>query len=934
MNGSVIVTQFGREYRERPKGGALALFMYGRHTQLSINRCNFTNNKAYRGGAVYIDYSESPKLNQIDKCRFVNNTGTLGGALMVTSSLQPAGFYLDLTNSTFIGNKADFAGAILGFRVSINIDGTVTVVSNKADKGNGGGIGLIFSYLFVNGKLIVANNSADEGGGGIYMSNQCRIIMSDSGSLLKITGNNATTFGGGIYADSLEYHNLFINLNVTRSLVRRWCFLKGANGSSIVLHENKVRHRVCAGNTGYTQMLGQCFKPMVIRGNVSMDKNENCTIDTREVSFEIKLSSQSYINCHKSFFEQASKYDITCRLKMRDYCKQSGTFDPFVMRNDHVTAKTVFKFHKFHPDITDFYYMYPGYVANLTIRSIDYFHNPVVTRANITGRIFADGQKSTDNYRYIIMSDNNETQQSFLTTFSSSITIRSQWKGLGVICVESIGSFYKKSKCIGIVMGKCPPGFSLGKYEDQCMCDPKKKWYSCTKGNNIKINFGYYIANKYIYSGLDDSSIQGTKCLWSRCKCQYGAPNNACLLNTLYPNDQCLPGQEGKLCGTCSNKNEALLFSPLLQSIKQYNGCIECKNLPLRIFLVIMLIIAVCLIIVLFRVNLFDDYWRSIIFYTNILYMILVNSNPYLLPFLYIVLAIPILPLNLLVTQIVPFCFSNDKNTLYTAIFDMTVPWVVFFGFVLFQLVLSRVSWLSTRNLPTQIWSMLLLTYTDLSIHAFMILTCPSIGDQQYWLYHGNTTCYEEAHLAATVLSLFYIFVLTTIPFFLLFIVFCKVRDFQFHHIITREFKHSFRWWEIYKLLLRLLISFMLSYLSNFIDIIVINTLVAIICLITMIINSLYQPANNVASNHFESLCLLSLTLTITLQNHWIVNYAPLFPFIAGATLIVIQQKIPLWHGKINKIRTEVKEEKRVKDKTISIFKILDVKNKFELDSL
>ena len=938
MKGNITeFTPFRGKFHEKPKGGAIALFLYAKDAELSINHCNFTDNKSLRGGAVYIDYSNEPIVNEIENCRFENNNGFFGGALMLTSSLAPEGISLNLTNCTFIGNTAVFAGAILGFRVSININDHVKVASNEV-RGNGGGIGLIYSYLFVNGQLIVANNTAYEGGGGIYLSSQCKIIMNPNGSELNITGNKAATYGGGIYAYTLEYHNLFINSNVNNKF-RHWCFLLGnqneRNRSTIVLLENKVNSKPCAGDTGYTQMLGKCFDTNIIRGRIISDNTTTCKNDTREMYFNITISPRNYIHCNFSSLSEGPNYNPIYRIKLSKYCEQSGTFDQLVMENDHVTLKTILKLNKHHPNIDSFYYMYPGYVANISIWSKDFFNYSVETRANLTGWIFAGGHNSKNGYEYIIMSENNAPKRSFLTIFSSSVTMRSKWKGLGVICVQSIRGFYNKFKCIGVIMGNCPPGFSLGKGENQnqCGCNPNKKWYSCAGGNNISVNRGYYIANKYVIRKLDE--IKGTNCLLSRCKCTYGAPKNDCLLNTMFPDDQCHSGLKGILCGNCIDPTKALFFSPFLYSLEPFKGCIECKNPFWSILLFISLIIAVGLAIMLFRVNLFADYWRSIIFYSNILYMILVNSNPYLSQFTNIALAIPILPLNLLVTQIVPFCLSTENNTLYTAIFDMTVPWIVMLIFYSLQrFLVTKVSWLSTRNVPTQIWSMLLLTYTDLSIHVFMILTCPVIGDNRYWLYHGDTICYQKQHLGATLMSLFYMFVLTSIPLFLLFILFCTENDFQFHHNITRGFKYYFRWWEIYKLLLRLVISFMLSYLSNYLNPTIITYSVAIICLFTMILNSLFQPANNVISNHFESLCLLSLALTIILQGYMIVNYTLLIPLLVGAALVLIHQKIPLWHGQIKKIRAEIWRERRVIEKVITIFKIWDVKNNYELDSM
>ncbi|KAI6646618.1 hypothetical protein LOD99_12739 [Oopsacas minuta] len=927
--GKLNKSRVEKLYKEMPAGGAVALFLKGGETDLTIIDCNFTNNHGPNGGAVYI-YRESDGWSRIENCTFNHNKGESGGALMLTSTRLPQEVRIILKNSQFINNYGYVGGAILAHRVSLIIYGTVNVTGNNCKNGNGGGIALIYSELSVEGTLRIRNNSVGVDGAGVYMSSESDIWMDKKeNSTLEIMGNNANIYGGGIYVYSLYYENTFLDWDSNIENIKAHCFLSGSKHAIIKILENKASddNKVCAGNMIYTQLLGQCFDSKFIEGQLYFD-NKTCSKDTREESFLIEMNITSFIECKQTLFSQAAKTNDNYMMKLSHFCKSSGNYNPLTKVTD-VTSKMVTVFHKNNSDINKFYYIYPGNAIQINISSNDSFGNNVITRAILSGIVYSNGLKKEEPSQNIIYQGENP-HRSFLTNISTNIIIKSSWKGLGIICVESFGDFYKKKTCIGIIVGNCPYGFT--REHDKCTCS-NGDGYSCYN-NNIFIKQGYYIASEEDdITGLAQE-VYGARCLWPRCKCVLGATNGECHFNPIAPDEQCRTGLSGMLCGKCTDTNKTMFLSPFFNNIKSYpySNCIDC-NPGLMIVLFFLFISVFCVIIMLFRINLFADYWRSIVIYANILYIILVNSNSLNSNFVNIMLSIPILPLNLLITQILPFCLYPGNKILYVVLFDMTVPLAVLCIFILLQrFLLSKVSWLSTRDVPTQIWSMLLLSYTDLSIHAFMILTCPQIKKRNYWLYDGQHICYQGLHLMATGISLFYLFALSSIPLFLLFITLNSKKDFQFHHNFTQEFKHKFRWWEIYKLFLRLVISFMLSFMTNFIDLNSVQITVSILCLLTMVINSLFKPANNRLSNHFESFCFLFLALTAVAQGPKLFHFFPIIPFIVGITAILLLEKIPLWRGKILKIKATWKKEAGVLGRLKLLFKIWDVKSKYELE--
>ena len=925
--GRLNYTWSMNELKEMPAGGAMAMFIQGKKYKIVITDSNFTNNYGPNGGAVFIDYTLSQGSSIILNCIFKNNNGSSGGALMLTSSGIPEETFVELKNSTFIGNRGMIGGAILSHRVSINMIDSVTVSENTTPLGNGGGIALVYSEIFVDGSLKILNNSAGVDGGGIYMSSESRISMrkNTKSSLLEIIGNSAKTFGGGMYVYSLYYENIFLNWDSSVKDNQRHCFLIGKENSTIRILNNTAGrgNGTCAGNTVYTHLLGKCFDKKYIKGTLICD-NGTCDADTRENSFLFDLGKYDYFVCNDSFFNQADRHD-KFRINMSHFCNATSKPTLDNLNTRHVTYSAVTELHKDHEAINKFYFVYPGYTFQVKISSKDDFSHFVVTHANLIGKVYADGAKKVERM-YNPISFNGNQQLSFLTNYTSNITIKSGWKGLGVICVESIGDFYKKSACIGIIMGNCPPGYTFK--VDECLCDRQQdNGYTCID-EAIQIKPGKYLRS------IETGQLFSASCLWFRCKCYFGANPGDCVYNPLNPDKQCGKGLTGPLCGKCLD-NKTLFISPFLNNLNTYSSCIDCENPAGMIILFFLIVIVMMFIIMVFRVNLFGDYWRSVIFYANILYLILVNSSPYISPTMNNLLAVPILPLNFLVTQMIPFCLHRGNSLLEIVLFHMTVPLVTAALFILMQrFLITKISWLSTRNIPTQIWSILLLTYTDLSIHAFMILSCPAVHNSNFWLYEGETVCFQGKHLIATAISILYLFILISIPLFLLFITFYSKQDFQFHHNITGGFKHKFRWWEIYKLFLRLVISIILSFMPDFVDSDILKFAVSILCLLTMIMNSLFQPANNQLSNHFESVCFLFLALTAIPQQHWNYNCFPTLPFVVGTVAILIFHKTPFWIKQILKIKAACQENNSKMGRIRKIFKIWDVKSTYELDAM
>ena len=129
------------------------------------------------------------------KVKFENNSAeTSGGAIFQTHSSQT---FRENTAVKFLGNTADYGGAVFSEQMSITInDSSITFIKNAAF--NGGAVFCQQTSFTISGRSMITlnNNYAKAYGGGILVNSSC-IITQDS-SMVTLSGNSAS-FGGAIY---------------------------------------------------------------------------------------------------------------------------------------------------------------------------------------------------------------------------------------------------------------------------------------------------------------------------------------------------------------------------------------------------------------------------------------------------------------------------------------------------------------------------------------------------------------------------------------------------------------------------------------------------------------------------------------------------------------------------------------------------------------
>ena len=188
----------------RASDGGGAMFIEGSFwistTSFSNNRAcadTSTNNHYSKGGALLLN---AGYYNCINDCQFSNNSAKSGSALYIYRSHNNEGYkgmILEFNNIIFIFNKAAVNGGAIYCEgemhpLNISLDGGYSF-SNTANKGSGGFVYLSACKLTMKGGHNISSNIASNGA-GIYARNS-EISWTD----VTVNSNIAYESGGGVY---------------------------------------------------------------------------------------------------------------------------------------------------------------------------------------------------------------------------------------------------------------------------------------------------------------------------------------------------------------------------------------------------------------------------------------------------------------------------------------------------------------------------------------------------------------------------------------------------------------------------------------------------------------------------------------------------------------------------------------------------------------
>ena len=863
------------------RGGAVSIItLSSGNLEIAIENCSFTGNKAVdgSGGAISKEfYEEHERKLLIQNSTFVKNSADTGGAIAVfgmhlanrtyTSDTPLVDTFM-IDSSNISSNQAHYGGAVIAIGISLTLNHS-NVFANNFGNFSGGVFMLIYATLAFEGANVIENNRAGVYGGVLY-SEFSNIELSLSNHTTNIRDNTAFIRGGAIYVkeNSLPLHEM---IEVYQSKSR--CFFKHTQDKvmhRLVFTNNSIGNSLAHPKSGPDSCFGDDIYIMTVmycseKKDMSSSDSQflNNTIKRFE-SFGVQLGPQM---CSISTGVSKVLFDFEplCRVTITGSephfdCGENLDKDAF---EDYKRGITNFLNGTLSLHINStLNVVFPGYISNITVHLEDEFNQPTSYLVSMSMLPSSADGSSVD----IVPRLPNaiETQRVMF------ISLNDQFKNQILdLCMSTVMHHHHVTNCTQILVSECPRGFDI----KQKVCFPNSKDDRIKRIFNHDGKFyGYPDALSVvkpknmpiIISRDDDNAFVPGECKSFKCACV----DKRCEVNLLKPYSQCKEGLTGRYCTNCNGNNTTnkLLIPPvsLLRIFIQNSQCYPCYVPYIWIPIYIICTVLITIFILKLRIDIFNDYTRSIAFYSSILYLYVVSCGSMSVAPLFNMLSGILSVSNLLVTQNLPFCISDNRHkVVHVAIFNNLSPFVYYFYLAVVYFLFQKIPLLQRYNLGKNIhfpmWTLFILTYSNLCVGVFVPLHC---NRQRRWIYDESVLC-EKTFF--TFSSYIVAIIIVPIPIMLtLFSYQSKEKRIHLTENYEQRFRPGFKLWEVMKLLCRFIIAFIfpLPYILPKEYIMIDGCVtVSVICLLLLIVNSLAQPATNHLANHFESFCLLILSL-------------------------------------------------------------------------
>ena len=869
-------------------GGGIDILLLGNDAvKIEIENCLFEHNFAFHGNGGAIShniynhkrtYSFESKLT-ISNCSFLNNSAFSGGTIFVSgrgtenSQFDPFNT-LVIESSNFISGYADSGGVIFASMFNIVLQSGNNFTNNTCS------VGCVFllirSHLEFNGSNVIERNTARELGGAIYIDSSFINLATSLKSYFR--ENVAGMRGGAIYVNQ----NLIVPVETQDPYQRPvnfgQCFISGnrdRRAPRLIFIDNHVQMLsnvtdICLGNDIYSKTMFYCSGytdgPLNLSSILDYFKEMGINLTTTRCSITTDVSRIAFNFLPMCKISDPSQPLHDCNgFDNVTYRKYANTVKDYIRRQNlgNATVNIVF----------------PGYISKVQFQLKDDFNQTTAFDAHIDffdinvdfSKINLNQQQSDVEMYPPLLSWRPQTNHSVIFTQPKNKMQLVQ------MCIFSM-PFFVVFSCTKVLVTTCPEGFRLERNNlNKLACSPNiyselnkifyKREYIPVNGVAIESATEVKAVSPAILA-LDNSGksfVQG-ECLYFKCKCYNNfVSGRPCYVNLLTPNEQCREGLKGRYCTECISPSE--LPSPPISILRIiYDSCYPCLMYYFWFPLYLALTILITALILSLRIDIFGDYTRSIAFYSSILYLFMLNcgkhSNPVIFDFLSLILSAT----NLLVSENIPVCFRSKKHGFeFVTLFNNFSPFVYYIYLFVVYMLFQKVSYLQRYNLGRNIhfpmWTLFILTYSNLCVGAFFPF---QFNSERIWVYDSFFTVDNDSVLMLT--SLIIILIIVIIPVLLIVLSYCARK--RFLHLtenFEKRFKPGFKLWEVMKLFWRFFFAllFPLPHLFTIRHQILDNScvLMSIFCLLLLILNSLYQPATNHFANHFESYCIFILAI-------------------------------------------------------------------------
>ena len=374
----------------------------------------------------------------------------------------------------------------------------------------------------------------------------------------------------------------------------------------------------------------------------------------------------------------------------------------------------------------------------------------------------------------------------------------------------------------------CPYGFQLSEENGTCEC------LSLLTRNNVTCDLSSQLftraSNDWISYDVDEECAIVERCPFDYCN------NYQVTFNITSPQAQCAMGRTGYLCGACLEGQSLMLGS---------NRCGNCSNAYISL-IVPFAVAGVALVALLIALNLTVSVGtiNGLIFYTNI---IKINESTFF----------PNGPIPVL-TQFISWinldmgietCFYNGLNSFWKTWLQFLFP--IYIGIIVgFIIVLSRrfnvVTRLTGNNAVPVLATLLLLSYTKILRIIIQVLQlgklqCNGSVLRRVWLFDGTVKYIHSIHASLFVVSLV-VFVVLAIPYTLVHLLIpllekksimyscCNLKP--YFDAQCGPFKDEYRFWGGLLLLARLVLTIVVPFSDDRIDVSI--SLITVVLIISL----------------------------------------------------------------------------------------------------
>ena len=665
--------------------------------------------------------------------------------------------------SSLIDNTALNGGAILAVASKIVVNGETMIANNTAIGGNGGGVLLQGSTLYVNEKCHLLNNQAATDGGAMYLSDSKVHMLSDD-STLHMTSNCASR-GGGMYFDVnskvyLNYFSSFTFTNATLLFTDNSALYGGA-----VFVSDYTNSKVCwLGSECFIQIQPyidvDILKALIFTGNTAMPMKQGsnifggfvdeCTLipllETQFVQFYYGQSALESITSLKSITEFTSDTVSSYPVKLC-FCTINGSTSQADCSYQPPTI-SVRKGQKFT-------------ISLVALDQVNHFVDASVHGSlSSLGAGFAEGQQ--------IQSVKSNCTELQFNVFSP--------RDYEKILLHANGSCMDSILYLNIQFKNCTCPIGLEPCQStttacECFCDSRLSPYvtycNATTGSLVlkqqsKVWIMYY-SNELGAPGY---------IIYSHCPFDYClSSTRRVTLNFNYRNDSgsnslCAYNRKGILCGACKQNLSLSLGS---------SRCLICEvHWPVLLVTIILTAIMSGIFLVIFilvlNITVSVGLINSFIFYANIIssgQTLFFPSSQSSYP------KVLVAWLNMDVG--IDACFIKGLDT-YTKTWLQLVFPVYVISLVIIIIVISEHSrrftlLIGRKNPVSTLATLILLSYakllsTTITILSYAVLHYPDGSTVTVWLLDGNVEYFQGKHAVLCIAALFII--LLGIPYTLL----------------------------------------------------------------------------------------------------------------------------------------------------------------------